>query len=422
MSYLIDRRENAKHKNSVNRRRFMERYKKYVRRAVEEAIDKRSIKDMQRGEEVTIPAGDVSEPVFHHGKGGKRTVVHPGNREFIAGDRIPRPQGGGAGTGDGDASDQGEGEDDFVFQLTSAEFVDVLFDGLELPNLTKQQLKGADSFRYEHAGFSSDGVPAKLSVPRTMRASKMRRMALGGRRRRERDALRDALQAAQYSGDEMNIRRIAKALAELEKSLKRIAFLDDTFDLRYNLHVPRPQPTSQAVMFCLMDVSGSMDQSIKDLAKRFYLLLYMFLKRHYKRTDLVFIRHHTTAKEVDEQEFFYSRETGGTVVSSALKLMQEVIEARYPPDEWNIYGAQASDGDNWNDDSPICSKILREGILPATQYFAYVEITQRNHQALWHEYAKLEAEFPNTFAQQHIREAGDIFPVFRQLFERRHAA
>ena len=134
----------------------------------------------------------------------------------------------------------------------------------------------------------------------------------------------------------------------------------DTNDLRYNLHVKRPVPTSQAVMFCLMDVSGSMDQQIKDMAKRFYLLLYMFLKRHYERTDIVFIRHHTVAKEVDEQEFFYSRETGGTVVSSALRLMKEVIDARYSPNEWNIYGAQASDGDNWNDDSPICRKLLEK--------------------------------------------------------------
>ena len=171
-----------------------------------------------------------------------------------------------------------------------------------------------------------------------------------------------------------------------------------------------------------MDVSGSMDQSIKDLAKRFYLLLYMFLKRHYDRTEIVFIRHHTVAKEVDEQEFFYSRETGGTVVSSALKLMQEVMDERYSPDEWNIYGAQASDGDNWNDDSPVCSKILADSILPQVQYFAYVEITKRNHQALWEEYTKLEQAFAGTFAQQHIRDVGDIFPVFRELFQKRIAA
>lgn len=203
MSYLIDRRENAKHKNMVNRRRFVDRYKKHVKKAVEQAIDNRSIKDMERGEEVVIPAGDVAEPVFHHGSGGQRSIVHPGNKSFSAGDRIQRPPGGAGGSGDGQASNQGEGEDDFVFQLTSEEFVDMLFDGLELPNMTKQHLKGTNSFKYEHAGFSSDGVPAKLSVPRTMRASKMRRIALGSKKRREREALQEALLAAQHAGDEL---------------------------------------------------------------------------------------------------------------------------------------------------------------------------------------------------------------------------
>jgi len=422
MSFLIDRRENAKHKNMVNRRRFMDRYKKHIKKAVEKAVDARSITDMERGESVSIPADDVSEPVFHHGNGGYRTIVHPGNEDFVAGDRVPRPQGGqGGGSGDGEASNQGEGDDDFVFQLTSDEFMEVMFQDLELPNLTKRHLKGTNSFKYEHAGFSSDGTPTKLSVSRTMRASKMRRIALNSRRRREREALQEALLAAQYAGDELTLKRIGKALEEIEQGIRRVSFLDDT-DLRYNLHIQKPVPTSQAVMFCLMDVSGSMDQSIKDMAKRFYLLLYMFLKRHYDRTELVFIRHHTVAKEVDEEEFFYSRETGGTVVSSALKLMSEIIADRYSADAWNIYGAQASDGDNWNDDSPLCTKLLERAILPQVQYFAYVEITKRNHQALWEEYLKLEDKHGDVFAQQHIRDVGDIFPVFRRLFQKRLAA
>jgi len=131
---------------------------------------------------------------------------------------------------------------------------------------------------------------------------------------------------------------------------------------------------------------------------------------------------HTVAKEVDEQEFFYSRETGGTVVSSALKLMNEVIENRYSPNEWNIYGAQASDGDNWNDDSPICRKLLEEQLLPVVQYFAYVEITKRNHQALWREYEQVAATHPETFAQRQIMDVSDIFPVFHDLFQKREAA
>ncbi len=421
MSYIVDRRLNAKNKSTVNRQRFLERYKKHIRKAVSDAVDARSITDMERGEEVTIPADDVSEPIFHHGQGGSRSIVHPGNKEFVQGDRIARPEGGAGGGGAGDASDSGEGEDDFVFQLSQDEFLEFLFDDLALPNLSKRALKGDASFKYEHAGFTTDGVPAKLSVLRSLKAAKARRIALSGESKRLLKAAEAEFEKAQEQGDEVGKRRLALEIEQLERRINRVPFLD-TNDLRYNLHVKRPVPTSQAVMFCLMDVSGSMDQQIKDMAKRFYLLLYMFLKRHYERTEIVFIRHHTVAKEVDEQEFFYSRETGGTVVSSALKLMSEVIESRYSPNEWNIYGAQASDGDNWNDDSPICRKLLEEQLLPLVQYFAYVEITKRNHQALWREYEHVAAQFPETFAQRQIMEVSDIFPVFHDLFQKREAA
>ncbi len=420
MSYIIDRRLNSKNKSAVNRQRFLERYRSHIKRAVSDAVDKRSITDMDRGEEVTIPAKDISEPVFQHGAGGRRSGVHPGNREFVQGDRIPRPSGGGGGGG-GDASNSGEGVDDFVFQISREEFLDYLFDDLELPNLTKRHLKGVSSYKYERAGFATDGVPAKLSVFRTLQQAKARRIALSGQSRKRMSELEEGIAEAAGAGDEVTGMRLRTELARLERRQKRIPFLDST-DLRYNLHVKRPVPTSQAVMFCLMDVSGSMDQATKDIAKRFYLLLYMFLKRHYERTEVVFIRHHTTAREVDEHDFFYSRETGGTVVSSALKLMKKIVDDRYSPEQWNIYAAQASDGDNWNDDSPLCGKFLAESLLPLVQHFAYIEITQRSHQALWREYERLAAAHPDTFAMRHIMQPGDIFPVFHDLFQKREAA
>lgn len=421
MSYIIDRRENSKNKSAVNRQRFLDRYKKHIKKAVSDAVDARSITDVERGEEVTIAGDDISEPVFQHGSGGRRTVVHPGNKEFVTGDRIQRPSGGSGGGGAGDASDSGEGDDDFVFQLTQDEFLEFLFDDLALPNLTKRHLKGNFSFKYEHAGFTNDGIPAKLSVLRSLKQAKARRIALCGNSRKLLAAAIEKLEEAEAKGDELGAFRLTDEIELLKKRIKRVPFLD-TIDLRYKMHIKRPVPTSQAVMFCLMDVSGSMDQSIKDMAKRFYLLLYMFLKRHYEKTDIVFIRHHTVAKEVEEQEFFYSRETGGTVVSSALRLMTEIIDDRYSPNEWNIYGAQASDGDNWNDDSPTCSKLLREKLLPMVQYFAYVEITKRSHQALWREYDQLADEFPESFAQRHIQKVADIFPVFHDLFHKKDAA
>ncbi|MDF2446223.1 MAG: hypothetical protein K0S46_1459 [Moraxellaceae bacterium] len=426
MSYIIDRRLNGRNKSTVNRQRFLERYRAQIKEAVADAVTRRSITDMEHGESVAIPTRDISEPAFHHGSGGEREMVHPGNKHFSTGDRIKRPEGGGegGGTGEGKASDSGEGEDEFSFTISQEEFLNFLFDDLELPNLVKRRLAGLETFQWQNAGIVNDGNPAKINIVRSLRAATSRRIALGGGARKRLKAAEAELQALlEQDSSPDRVARISELREQVEKlkrRLERIPFID-TFDLRYNHHIKVPKPSSQAVMFCVMDVSGSMNQSMKDMAKRFFLLLYLFLKRNYKKIDVVFIRHHTSAKEVEEEEFFYSRETGGTIVSSALKLMKDVMLARYPADEWNIYGAQASDGDNWNDDSPLCQQLLSENILPLVQYFAYIEITPREHQALWHSYEAVMQDWPGVFAMQQIIDASDIYPVFRELFSRKKA-
>ncbi|MGP4844861.1 YeaH/YhbH family protein [Marinobacter sp. 1Y8] len=428
MTHIIDRRLNGKNKSTVNRERFLRRYRHHIKKAVAEAVQKRSITDIERGESVSIPSRDIQEPIFHHGAGGNREMVHPGNQEFITGDTLPKPQGGGSGQGQGQASPDGEGMDEFAFQITQEEFLDFLFDDLELPNLARKKLKDTESFKYQRAGFSSQGIPAKLDVVRSLRGAHARRLGLGGARKRkirELEAQLAELKALPQETDPAfshkdQIAALEFEIDRLKNNIRRIPWIDE-IDLRYRQHIKKPQPATSAVMFCLMDVSGSMTQVHKDIAKRFFILLYLFLKKNYKRIEVVFIRHHTSAKEVDEEEFFYSRETGGTIVSSALKLMKQIVDARYSPSEWNIYAAQASDGDNWNDDSPVCSKILAEQILPLVQYYSYVEITPQDHQMLWYEYEKILAQDPNSFAMQQISDPSDIYPVFRQLFERKAA-
>ena len=423
MSYIIDRRLNGKNKSAVNRQRFLSRHRAHIKKAVADAVSNRSITDLESGESVVIPKRDLSEPVFRHGHGGKRDMVLPGNKEYHRGDKISRPpQGSGGGSGDGQASDSGDGMDEFVFQITQEEFLEFLFDDLELPNLLKRQLAGIESFKMVRAGIVSDGNPSKLNVVRSLKQSKSRKIALTGASKRRLKLLEAQLLELQQQDpilrDPTLITAIEEQIAQLKRKIKRIPFID-TIDLRYNHHVRQPKPSSKAVMFCLMDVSGSMNQSMKDMAKRFFILLYLFLKRNYQKIEVVFIRHHTSAKEVDEQDFFYSRETGGTIVSSALKLMDQIVTDRYSPAEWNIYGAQASDGDNWNDDSPLCRQILTEHILPKSQYYAYIEINPRRHQALWREYESVQAEHPDYFAMQQIADPADIYPVFRELFQKR---
>jgi hypothetical protein len=420
---IIDRRLNGKHKSAVNRQRFLRRYHAHIKEAVADSLSKRGITDLVHGEEISIPKKDIAEPTFHHGRGGRQTRIFPGNKEFTKGDKIKRPPGGaGGGGGPGDASDSGEGSDDFVFELTQEEFLEFIFEDLELPNLIKKQLKDSDSYKLIKGGYSNEGIPARLNVIQTLRSAQGRRIALGGVMRQKIARLEEELAELESgnSSDEVQD-RILEIRAELERLHRRrhhIPFLDD-FDLKYNNVIEQVTPTTSAVMFCLMDVSGSMTQEIKDMAKRFYMLLYMFLERNYQKVEVVFIRHHTSAVEVDEHDFFYSRETGGTIVSSAINLMYDIVRDRYPSNDWNIYTAQASDGDNWADDSPLCRDLLVEKILPLVQYYAYVEITPRAHQALWHAYEDLLEKYPDHFAMQQIEKVSDIYPVFHDLFEKK---
>ncbi|TWX67995.1 YeaH/YhbH family protein [Colwellia demingiae] len=419
MTNFIDRRLNSKNKSTVNRQRFLRRYKNQIKKSVSEAINQRGVTDIDSGESIVIPSRDLSEPTFHQGDGGVKDRVHPGNDQFSTGDRIPRPpQQQGQGAGQGDASDSGEGEDDFTFSISKEEYLNLLFEDLELPNLERNQLDKLIEYKTVRSGFCAEGVASNIDIVKSLQGSIARRIAMTSSKRKQIKALELELRALNNDKHD-NIQRKRDLIAEIETLKGKIAKVPfiDTFDLRFRNYAKQAVPTSKAVMFCLMDVSGSMDQATKEMAKRFYILLYLFLSRTYKNIDVVYIRHHTQAKEVDEHEFFYSQETGGTIASSALELMNDIISERYNDNQWNIYGAQASDGDNWADDSPRCQAILEKQILPKSRYFSYIEITQRAHQTLWKHYQQVEESHTN-FAMQHIKSVADIYPVFRELFKK----
>jgi uncharacterized sporulation protein YeaH/YhbH (DUF444 family) len=415
MSQFIDRRGQENKKSSVNRQRFIKRFKSQIKKAVTEAVNKRGITDIAKGEKISIPSKDLLEPRFEPGNGGQVERVFPGNDVFQKGDTIKRQaQGQGQGSGDGEASPEGEGIDPFVFELNRDEFLEIFFDDLELPDLAQKELSKMIDWQTARAGVVKSGTPTNINIVRSMRQATGRRLALGGPLRKE---LKDLEQELEKTKSEEKKSSIQKRIEIIHRKLGNIPFID-TMDLRYNHFTKIQRPSTQAVMFCLMDVSGSMDEPKKEIAKRFFILLYLFLTKNYEHIDLVFIRHHTAAKEVDEQEFFYSRETGGTVVSSALEMLNQLIQTRYSSQAWNIYVAQASDGDNWNADSPYCGKLLSEKILPIVQYFAYVEIMPRHHQSLWEIYQGLGETFKN-FAIQTIQQVPDIYPVFHELFKRK---
>ncbi|MBQ0824832.1 YeaH/YhbH family protein [Microvirga sp. HBU67558] len=426
--YIIDRRLNPGGKSLANRQRFLRRAKAQIQRAVRQTAGDRDITDLERGGEVSIPADGVREPSFRRsGEGGVHDHILPGNKRFVEGDTVERPPGGGGSAAGGD---NGEGEDDFRFVLTRDEFLDLFLDDLELPDLAKRRVATVETQGMRRAGYTVTGSPVNLALLRSMRNALSRRIAM--RRPKSQDLLRlqeeiDRLE--EREGPSERLTALRQELELLQLRSRRFPYIDP-IDLRYRRFEPVAKPVAQAVMFCLMDVSGSMTEHMKDLAKRFYMLLYIFLTRRYKHVEIVFIRHTHEAKEVDEETFFNSPETGGTVVSSALREMQRIVEERYSPDAWNIYAAQASDGDNSPNDGTTSAAMLRDVILPVCQYYAYLEVGSDsdrmqtgfiNHKtSLWQTYETLQEQGAN-LAMRKVNHRREIYPVFRELFRRRDA-
>jgi uncharacterized sporulation protein YeaH/YhbH (DUF444 family) len=435
MIHLIDRRLNPRDKSLGNRQRFLRRARRQIKEAVDKAVNERDVADAGKGGKISIPSKGISEPRFRHSHtSGDHERVFPGNQEYVPGDKIPKPpQGGGEGGGK-DASEDGEGADEFVFSLSRAEFLDILFEDLELPDLIKATLKETQAVKPQRAGFSNYGTTPNLNVLRTMRNSIGRRMVLNRPATSAIVELQNEMADLQAK-DELDAQqrlRLAELTNEIEALKRRqraIPYIDPV-DIRYNRFDPKPEPKTKAVMFCLMDVSGSMGQHEKDLAKRFFILLHLFLQRKYERVELVFIRHTHLAQEVDEETFFYSRESGGTKVSTALVEMQEILKKRFPVSEWNIYAAQASDGDNIANDTGFCVELLENELLPVCQFYAYVEILTEqevsryagtsNGKELWRGYRAVDEQWAK-FSMKHIAKRSDIYPVFRELFAKNEA-
>src|SRR5271156_5614234 len=363
--FIVDRRLNPGSKSLENRQRFLRRAKALVQGAVKKTSEGRDIKDVLEGGEVSIPLDGMHEPRFRT-EGGTRDRVLPGNKKFVEGDILQRPSGGG---GRGSQPGEGDSEDDFRFVLSRDEFVDLFLDDLELPDLAKRKLAAAESEGIQRAGYSTSGSPANISIGRTVSRALARRVAL----RRPRPEAIAKLEAELLDCDEARRVEVLAEIEALKAKARRIPFIDP-IDIRYRRFETVPKPVAQAVMFCLMDVSGSMSEHMKDLAKRFYMLLYVFLTRRYKHVEIVFIRHTDRAEEVDEDTFFHGPASGGTMVSSALQAMHEIVRSRFRPDDWNIYAAQASDGDNSISDGAVTGRLLTEMILPVRQFFAYLEV------------------------------------------------
>lgn len=431
MTIIIDRRPNPKGKSLPNRQRFIKRAKEHLKDAVRRKVaNSKGVTDIINGDrKVEVDGKTLEEHTFRRDPNyGIRDYVLPGNKSFEPGDDIAKPESGGGGRGR-EAGDGSDFDESFIFTLTREEFIDILFDDLELPNLVKASLSGANTKLWQRSGITTSGSPVNLDLVRTMRNSLGRRIAL----KRPKQSEIDELEAYIKVAPQEMVPSLIEKLDALNRKKVWVPFIDPV-DTRYRTFDERPKPITKAVMFCIMDVSGSMGEREKDLAKRFFMLLHLFLTTKYDAVDLVFIRHTTTADEVDERTFFYDRKSGGTEVLPALELMLKIQKERYDPSIWNLYCAQVSDGGIDHSDAKACSKLVRDAIAPLWQYFAYVEIGEDpaflasigggiftytgGNGPMIPEYDSLGLD---TVKTKKVNDPKDIFSVFRELFQRQIA-
>ena len=380
-------------------------------------IKNNGVKDLTSSKKgVKIPVKGINEPQFsYEGGSGDNKRVHPGNKEYIPGDKVRKPREGEGQGGQKGSNDPTITEDDFTISISREEFLDYFFDDLELPDMIKKHLNSVVDFKQRRAGFTNAGTPNRLNVVKSYKNSMSRKMAGNIFYDKKIKEIEDKLKDKNLTQDQID--ELNKELNKLINMKNSINFMEE-IDLRYNNYEKYPVPVTSAVMFCIMDVSGSMGEKEKDIAKRFFMLLYLFLTKQYERIEIVFIRHHTEAKEVTEDEFFNSIESGGTIVLPALELMDKIIDDKYSSG-WNVYASQASDGDVWDrSDAVSCSNLLRDKLLKKIQYMIYIEIARERYSDLWNQYDDLSKSVTN-FKSGKINDNTEIWDVFKDFFKKR---
>jgi uncharacterized sporulation protein YeaH/YhbH (DUF444 family) len=417
-SVIIDRRPD-RGKSTGNRQRVLRRLEGALRAQVDQMIARRRLSEHDKSADIEIKRKDVKEPRFLlDARTGAHGRAVPGNANYRVGDKIPRdsPEGRGQGSG----AEGAETEDMFRFALSREEYLSLLFDELELPPLIKKDLLEIDENRFRRGGVVRYGNPSTVCVARTFKASIGRRVAAEAHFEEALDAAEAALRVARSSAVPASVEVAELELKEVRRRGADIPFLDP-IDLRHRSLVEVQSPRTAAVMFCLMDVSASMNELRKDLAKRFFTLLYLFLSRKYAKVELVFIRHTDEAQEVDEDTFFNGTQSGSTKVLSALTKMREIMALRYPPSRYNIFGAQASDGDSFGEDSGASSAYLLSELLPFSRYFVYAEVgeTASESSSLWTAYSGIASE---QFNMATLTARNEVYPALAKLFQKEQPA
>ena len=367
-------------RSASDRRRHKQKIEKAIREGIHHIVADESIIGQDGKKKFKIPVRGIKEYKFVYGtNNGNKQVGSAQGKDVARGQKI------------GDASQQGqgqpqkasadEGEEFYDVEITLEELAAYLFAELQLPELQKRQLANINTEKLKRHGYRTEGILPRLDKKKSAIA---------------------------------RIKRMKAAGFDPEKAAEGETFSFHEDDLMYRHYKMHPKPCTNAVIFFIMDVSGSMTQDKKFLARSFYFLLYQFLRMKYDTVEIVFISHSTEAQEVEEKEFFTVGTTGGTIASSALTLTLDIISKRFHPSSWNIYAFQTSDGDNFSSDN---EKFLSEArrLISISQLYGYCEIEPDRYFNNDKLYSILQVLTGPRMKTVRVIEKTDVWPAFKSL-------
>ena len=376
-------------RSATDRRRHKQKIEKAIREGIHHIVADESIIGQDGKKKIRIPVKGIKEYRFVYGENDKNKKVGSAPGKNIGrGQQIGKPdkqrqQGRGNKAGDE------KGVEYYEVEITLEELAAYLFDSLELPDLERKHIQKIFEKKMQRHGYRSEGIRPRLDKKQTIKKKLKRKAA-------------------------------AKRVGTHEKDEdERFPFHHD--DLRYRHIKPIMKTTSAAVLFFMMDISGSMGKEKKYLARSFFFLLYQFIRHRYENVEIVFVAHDVSAYEVNEQQFFTRGEGGGTIVSSALEMTLEIIQKRFHPNSWNIYAFHCSDGDNWPSDMEK-SINLSQQLKELSQLYSYCQIVPEDDRIRWARddestlagaYSHLE---DSKFKIVKIHQSSDIWPAFKRLF------
>ena len=372
-------------RSASDRRRHKEKIEKAIKEGIHDIIAEESIIGKSGKKKIKIPVRGMKEYRFIHdqGNGSKGVGAAPGS-DIKKGQKIKEgKKKNGQGSGSGKPGSE-KGEEFYDVELSLDELAKYLFDDLELPELAKKQSADIFSEKTKRKGYRSKGIRPRLAKKETLK----------NKIRRKKAAVRNGTHDPE--------------------SDERFTFHDD--DLKYKHIDITKKPITNAVIFFIMDTSGSMTKNKKYLARSFMFLLYQFIRYRYQNIETVFISHTTEAHEVSEDDFFKKGSSGGTYISSGLKMATDIVNERYAPSSWNIYTFHCSDGENWSEDNKKAVDYM-ENLISLSQLAGYVQIKGESNSGWGEEMAKVfEPLTCDSFKVLKINNKKDVWPQFSKLF------